>query len=160
MPSSPASPPATRPDRPGLPPPERIDPAPLSPTLPSYAPPSPGGPPAPRRKSPNVVPLRPGPDPEPDLVPIRPAAKLLDDTATETAALPLSIERYAALIAMSEHAQVTHENQLLAAFGLPAVDRRRLDVIYSDTLRRRPSLRKRFARALRQWRRMFASKHR
>lgn len=92
---------------------------------------------------------------------MRPAAHLLDDTATEAAALPMPVERYAALTAMSEHAYHEQRTRILAAFGMqPDVDRRRLDAVYADTFRRRPSLRQRFGQALEQWRAMLAGRSR
>lgn len=75
----------------------------------------------------------------------------------------MPVERYAALTAMSEHAYREQQNRILTAFGMsPGVDRRRLDAVYADTFRRRPSLRERFGQALHQWRAMLASrrKHR
>lgn len=90
---------------------------------------------------------------------MRPAASLLDDTATEAAALPMPVERYAALTAMSEHAYQEQLSRILAAFGVrPDIDRRRLDAVYADTFRRRPSLRQRFGRALHEWRAMLAGR--
>ena len=154
--------PAKPPRPPVRPPSPSSEPTPLSPTLPSHAPPTPHGTPAPR--PPHVIPLRPvEPTPLPELQPLRPAAHLLDDTATEAAALPMPVERYAALTAMSEHAYREQQNRILTAFGMsPGVDRRRLDAVYADTFRRRPSLRERFGQALHQWRAMLASrrKHR